>query len=278
MQQSIRFPNPTRQRRAVAVPNQNAGAGPKSTAAPTSRKRRRGCFNFEAKRRREIEAHALHVGAAETEDFDRWLVAWQWHNSQSTDPVGATVEASRRMGRDLSEAEAAHIATKAGTYPKRLSADALGMWLGVTYAQREVLRITTIGAANVKKRARKELRKRKDRIYQQRKRLARGSRPQSQSLSRTKPWEAMGISKRTWYRRIADNTWHNFVGSPLSISHDESVPLPSLSSRTAILIAADGTTSSAVERRLQAVPHPPDYNPVAAARARVQQHRNGGRQ
>jgi hypothetical protein len=32
-------------------------------------------------------------------------------------------------------------------------------------------------------------------------RLAKGSKPRFRSLSRMKPWEAEGISRRTWYRR-----------------------------------------------------------------------------
>src|SRR5262245_36383760 len=110
---------------------------PSATQRHPQHKRRQRCsFDFDAKRRREIILHARHVGAAETEDFDRWLLAWQWHNPKAKDPLWSTIEAAKHMGGSLSEAEAAEITDKACTYRKRLSADALGMWLGVSYVDR----------------------------------------------------------------------------------------------------------------------------------------------
>jgi len=87
--------------------------------------RRQRCrFDFEAKRRREITLHALHVEAAKTEDFDRWLFAWQWHNPKAAEPVWSLMEAAKRMGADISEADAVELTQQASAYPKRLSADA----------------------------------------------------------------------------------------------------------------------------------------------------------
>jgi hypothetical protein len=242
--------------------------------------RRQHCrFDFEAKRRREITRHALHVEAAKTDDFDRWLLAWQWHNPKAAEPVWSLMEAAKRMGADISEAEAVELTQQACAYPKRLSADALAMYLGVSYAQREILRLTTIGSVNVKKRARKELRKRKDRLYQERKRRERGARPHAESLSQTKPWEAMNISRRTWERRRnmardADSS------APISLSLTDlfassSSFSSSSSSRKATLIRADDANSSAVQRPFQAVPRLPGYDPVAAALERKATYRNG---
>src|SRR5262249_36626913 len=45
------------------------------------------------------------------------------------------------------------------------------------------------------------LRKRKKRRREAVRRRANGARPHSESLSATKPWEALGMSRRTWYRR-----------------------------------------------------------------------------
>jgi hypothetical protein len=61
--------------------------------APALRRQRRQRshrqnFDFSAKRRREIVAHALDVGAAETEDFPRWLIAWHWYNPKAKDRFG----------------------------------------------------------------------------------------------------------------------------------------------------------------------------------------------
>jgi hypothetical protein len=68
--------------------------------------RKRSAGNLPAIRRGEIERHALHVGAADTEDFWRWLIAWCWHNGQNRiDPAGAVMMAAARMGRrGMSEA------------------------------------------------------------------------------------------------------------------------------------------------------------------------------
>ena len=168
---------------------------------PAPRRRRNNNFDFAAKRRREIVLHARHVGAAQTEDFSRWLIAWVWHNPSAKDQIWSLMEAAKRMGGSISEAEASEIAEEASICRKHLSADNLARFLGVTYEQRQALGLTTIGSVNVKKRARKELRRRNDRLYQERRRHERGARPHSESLSRTKPWEAMKMSRAKWYRQ-----------------------------------------------------------------------------
>ena len=67
------------------------------------------------------------------------------------------------------------------------------------------LGLTRIGACDVGKRARTILRKRRARLALQHKRRKAGVRPRTeylaQSLSRVRPWEAEGISRRTWERR-----------------------------------------------------------------------------
>ena len=169
---------------------------------PNHMKVRRRKFDRRARRRREIEAHAIEVGAADSDDLARWLIAWTWHNPQSKDPIGAVIEAARSMGRKgFTATEAAAVIEEASLTRKRLSADNLARFLGVTYAQRARLGLTTIGSVNVGKRARAELRKRRNRLAKERKRREQGARPHAQSLSRTEPWKAEGISRASWYRR-----------------------------------------------------------------------------
>jgi hypothetical protein len=115
------------------------------------------------------------------------------------------MEAAKRMGGKITEAEASDLTEEASITRKHLSADNLARWLGVTYDQRQRLGLTTIGSTNVGKRARKELRKRRWKLNAERRRRERGMRPQSQSLSRLKPWAAEGISRRTWERRRLRN-------------------------------------------------------------------------
>jgi hypothetical protein len=141
------------------------------------------------------------VGAADTEDFERWLIAWVWHNPKAKDQVWSVMEAAKSMGGKISEAEASAVTEEASITRKHLTADNLARFLGVTYAQRQALRLTTIGSVNVGKRARKEMRKRQDRLAKERKRRAAGMRPQSESLSATKPWTELGMSRAAWYRR-----------------------------------------------------------------------------
>jgi hypothetical protein len=167
----------------------------------TARHRRRnGNFDLLAKRRKEIVLIARHVGAAQTDDFDRYLIAWVWHNRKAKDQIWSVMEAAKRMGGNITETEASAITEEASICRKHLSADNLARFLGLTYEQRQRLGIKTIGSIDVKKRARRALRQRKDRLYQESRRRARGARPQSESLSRTKPWEVLNMSRRTWER------------------------------------------------------------------------------
>jgi hypothetical protein len=68
-------------------------------------KRRLDNFDFPVKRRREIVLHARYVGAADTEDFSRWLVAWVWHNRKAKDQIWSVMECAKNMGRKITEAE-----------------------------------------------------------------------------------------------------------------------------------------------------------------------------
>src|SRR5215471_7048623 len=94
-------------------------------AAPRLRRKN---FDFAAKRRQEIVLHACHVGAAETEDFGRWLVAWALHNPGARDQVLSVMQAARRMGGEITEAEAIAIADEAAEIPYCWKADRLAKY------------------------------------------------------------------------------------------------------------------------------------------------------
>jgi hypothetical protein len=191
------------------------------------KRRRGGTFDLAAKRRREIVLHARAMGAADTEDFSRWLVAWVWHNRKAADQIWSVMNAARNMGREITEAEAAAIIEEASITRKRLSADNLARFLGVTYEQRQRVGLTTIGSINVSKRARKELRTRQNRLAHERRRRAMGMRPQSESLSRSKPWEKDGMSRRAWYRRnkVTTGTRGTTLSAPIFLSSEDK-PVP----------------------------------------------------
>jgi hypothetical protein len=166
---------------------------------------RRKTFDLAAKRRREIVLHARLVGAADTEDFSRWPIAWVWHNRKAKDQIWSVMECARNMGRAITEAEARAIIEEAAITRRHYSADNLARFLGVTYEQRRQIGLTTIGSVDVSKRNRRNLRRWRNRLAHEGRRRALGVRLRAEyevnSLSRTKPWQAEGMSRRTWYRR-----------------------------------------------------------------------------
>jgi hypothetical protein len=88
--------------------------------------------------------------------------------------------------------------------PIRWRADKLAARLHLTEDERRRLRITTIGAIDLTKEQRKARRKLRNRLLKQAGRRQAGARQRSgyeaNSLSRTKPWERLGMSRRSWYR------------------------------------------------------------------------------
>lgn len=89
--------------------------------------------------------------------------------------------------------------------PTRWKADALAWRLGLTRKERTMLGITTIGAIDESKAQRTRRRRAADRLRKENARRAQGSKPREEyrrnGISASKPWQAEGISRRTWYRR-----------------------------------------------------------------------------
>lgn len=82
-----------------------------------------------------------------------------------------------------------------------MGADDLGRRLGLSMEKRTALKITTIGACDVTKAQRAKLQKRKRMLRERARRATAGATPRVLSLEKTRPWEAEGISRRTWFRR-----------------------------------------------------------------------------
>ncbi|MBU4529188.1 MAG: hypothetical protein KUA43_18095 [Hoeflea sp.] len=90
-----------------------------------------------------------------------------------------------------------------------IKADAVAKLLSVTMAERTRLGLRTIGACDMstadRKKQAKAAKRERDRIRQEQKRRAVGRKDRASyeaaSLSRLKPWEVEGISRRTWERR-----------------------------------------------------------------------------
>ncbi len=114
-----------------------------------------------------------------------------------------------RWAPDISILLCRNVAQNALRWPRIDKADDCAARLRLSYDERTLLRITTIGACDVSKRERTKRRKARklirDRNRAAKKRAERGAIPRSEyernSLSATQPWKAQGISRRTWERR-----------------------------------------------------------------------------
>jgi hypothetical protein len=90
-----------------------------------------------------------------------------------------------------------------------LGAESTAKLLHVTMKERDALGLKTIGACDVSEEERKaiskKLKQERDRIRQQENRQAKGTVPrgsyEAASAESLKPWEAAGVSRRTWYRK-----------------------------------------------------------------------------
>jgi hypothetical protein len=107
------------------------------------------------------------------------------------------------MGGKITEAEASAITEEASITRKHLSADNLARFLGVTFEQRQRLGLTTIGSINVKRQARKELRKLRNCKAHERRRRAQGITPRAEYEATSVAAKAReeGVSRMTIYRR-----------------------------------------------------------------------------
>jgi hypothetical protein len=85
--------------------------------------------------------------------------------------------------------------------PLKWTADKLAQRLGLDYAARTRLGITTIGATDCMKAKREKRRRQQDAARHKALRAKAGARPHAHSVTQTQPWKAEGISRRTWYRR-----------------------------------------------------------------------------
>ena len=102
--------------------------------------------------------------------------------------------------------EVLHLIDQINAFPEKWTAKRLGRELNLTNAERRRLKLWTIRACDITPTGRKEERKMGDREYQRRKRraaskLTRAEWLAANNLSRTKPWVAESISRRTWERR-----------------------------------------------------------------------------
>jgi hypothetical protein len=123
--------------------------------------------------------------------------------------AGQPVDAARRIRAWLelrapwmTPGDVADLVDEVLVQPKRWTADELAARLNLTDAERQRLRIRSIGASDMTKAERQEARRDRARASKQRKRRAAGVVPRAEYLARctaarTRPWEILGISQRT---------------------------------------------------------------------------------
>jgi hypothetical protein len=85
--------------------------------------------------------------------------------------------------------------------PLKWTADKLAQRIGLDYATRTRLGITTIGATDCGKTKRTNLRRKRNNDMKRLKRAQAGATPRALSEARLKPWLALGISESTYRRR-----------------------------------------------------------------------------
>jgi hypothetical protein len=130
-------------------------------------------------------------------------------------PISLGLDGKRRMLNAIevkapwmATTEAQQIIDRINLTPEHLrkpTARKLGERLRIANDERERLKLKTIAPFDVTAKQLKILRKAKDRERKRRQRRSAGARSRTtylaKSISRLKPWEAEGISRRTWYRQ-----------------------------------------------------------------------------
>ncbi|MEO3385108.1 hypothetical protein [Mesorhizobium sp. CAU 1741] len=109
----------------------------------------------------------------------------------------------------VTEADLLPITVEASKRRRMMRADGAAGLLHLTMTERLALKLKTIGAVDMKKAARTKFMKNRkremDRKRDEQKRRAAGAKDRAsfvaQSISAAKPWEALNMSRRTWYRK-----------------------------------------------------------------------------
>jgi hypothetical protein len=160
------------------------------------------------RRRNEIEnlVRYRHETLPDTDDRSTYLRFWAWHNLHSKHQHDGLRAFGLRLGVILTEAEIeATLRYVQRRELRKFNASTLGKHLRLTDHERTLLRITTIEAHNVTPAERHHIRRAMKTIKERERRRAQGVKPrlayEQNSLTRTKPWKAEGISRKTWERR-----------------------------------------------------------------------------
>src|SRR5262249_24575566 len=148
----------------------------------------------------------------------------------------------------------------------RRSADSLAFFLKLTWDVRRKLKIHTIGSADVLRADREDIRKVRDKVRKREHRRANGVQPRSEyllkSLSRTRPWNELGISRSTWERERRQEAIRLRNREDITVFAVTSTPPPALLAATPSAakesITADGLASRPADTLASTKPTTPD--------------------
>jgi hypothetical protein len=139
--------------------------------------------------------HLAHLNKPD-QRIRAWLRRWApWYGDDRTDALVREVMAK----------------------PQKWRADALAKRIGLDDATRTRLKITTIGATDCGKAKRAALRTERNNAAKRARRAEAGAASHAASAARCKPWAALGISRRTYYRKGLNGT----VGTNSGTAHLE---------------------------------------------------------
>lgn len=165
----------------------------------------------------------LTLAAVRVAELTR-LYDLRWHGTLPDDDVGETAmrimvnhighlrDAPRRISRWLdhwapwlSLASHERVISDASEKPLRYRADKIAWKLKVTAAEREQLKLRTIGAIDQTRHERQAIARQRKRERDRARRMAKGAKArkdyEGNSIEKSKPWIAEGVSRATWFRR-----------------------------------------------------------------------------
>lgn len=169
-------------------------------------------FSLEMMRLREIEAVIRHRhirGIPDPEGTDDKELCLAYIHAVATTPRSqSAVDWCKTWAPWISDEEILEIVRMSRGRKYMLGAESVAKMLHVTMKERDALRLKTIGACDVPEEERKaiskQIKRERDRVRQQDARQEKGTVPrqsyEAASAEHLKPWEAEGVSRRTWYR------------------------------------------------------------------------------
>ena len=222
-------------------------------------KGKRQAWSIDRQRIAEVQKviHHRHGGACDTDDGPTYLRAAMPHLLRlyggGDEGRGKIIGWCAVWLPTMPQADASAAVENAFRHdPPPLRADTVAELLNMRNDERTALSLRTIGAVDFTKADRQAERKRRDAAYRLAKRREEGATPRAQSAKQREPWKALGLSRRTYYRRLAAGTLpeaENPVGTNSS-AIVRSTYNPRRSSATATGLSVPGPASEASPRQV----------------------------